>query len=137
MREEDENLPGPPPTPVSLPNREENRGETLETTTEVEIESSGGGNASSKATAGRQPAAAAKPPITKIITKNNDIITINKGLNPLSLPQHPNTTIFPKPDTNYIHPCTPNHNTPTLHTAITTPTPTTTPQSKYLDPEGT
>ena len=64
----------------------------MKTTTEVETESSGSGNASSKGRAGRQPVAAAMLPITKIITKNNDIITINKGLKPLSLPQHPNTT---------------------------------------------
>ena len=38
----------------------------------------------------RLPAATAKAPITKLIDKNNDIIKINMGLNPLSLAQHHN-----------------------------------------------
>ena len=62
-------------------------------------------------------------------------------LKPLTLPQHPNHNIHPcSPNHNNIHPCSPN--APTLHTAINTPlpptpTPTTTSQPNYLDPEGT
>ena len=62
-------------------------------------------------------------------------------LKPLTLPQHPNHNIHPcSPNHNNIHPCSPN--SPTLHTAINTPlpptpTPTTTSQPNYLDPEGT
>ena len=51
-------------------------------------------------------------------------------------PCSPNHNILPLTNTNNNHPCTPNHTTPTLHTAITTPTPTTTSQPNYLDPEG-
>ena len=80
----------PDPCPASLPNREESEEETLRTTTEVEIESSSCGIAGGKTRASRQQAATAKAPITKLIDKNNDIIKINMGLNPLSLPQHHN-----------------------------------------------
>ena len=61
--------PRPPLTPVSLPNRGEGGEETFKTTTEVETESSGSANASSKARGGRQLAAAARLSITKIINK--------------------------------------------------------------------
>ena len=123
-----------PPCPVSSPNREEGGGETLETTTEVEIESSGSAKAGGKARASRQLAATTKAPITKLITKNNDIIKINMGLTPLSLPQH-HTPILTSPNPTNIHPCPlPN---PNIHTAITPPTQTTTSTPKYLDPEGT
>ena len=121
----------------------------MKTTTEVETESSGSANAGSKARGGRQPAAAARPLITKIINKNNDLNTINMGLTPLSSPQHPNHNILSLPDTNNIHPCTPNHNilplpdTNNIHPCspntnnIHPCTPTTTSQPNFLDPEKT
>ena len=129
----------PSPPPASAPNREESVGKVVWNTVEVETESSSGGKSSSSTRAAGWLAATANAPITKLINKNNDLITINMGLKPSPLPQHPNnpsvSTLQPN---THTHPQPVNlvHTTP-IHTAITNPTPTTPSLPKFPDPEKT